>query len=475
MLISTPLKFLTCLLFIGMSSGWGVVQANGSPDSTGRSTLETPERPPLVFHFELAEDIMPPAWRTVKRAMEEADQAGADLIVMSLDTYGGMVNLADSISQRLLHNRANTVVYIVNNAASAGALISLSCDRIYMSPSAQIGAATVVSGTDGEAMPDKYQAYMRAKMRSLAEASGRDPRIAEAMVDQDVEIPGLIAAGKTLVFTSSEAVEHGYCEGIYDTWQECVQDFGYSQYTVKEFQLSGVDRMVKFLVNPIVSGLLLMVIFIGIYAELQTPGVGFPLLAAAIAAVLYFAPHYLDGLAANWEIALFLIGIVLLAVEVFVLPGFGIAGIAGITGMVVAMILTMVHNVHFDFEWTATQDVVRAVLVVVLALLLSIGFIFTLLGSLTDSPLMRRLVLLETQQRERGFTTTSFTPDLQMQGRLGISITDLRPAGKVEIGSQYYDAMTEGAFISKGTKVQVHALRNSYLLVRPAADVVDRI
>ena len=122
-----------------------------------------------------------------------------------------MVNLADSISQRLLHAKARTLVYIVNNAASAGALISISCDSIYMAPSAQIGAATVVNGTDGEAMPDKYQAYMRAKMRSLAEAKGRNPEIAEAMVDQDLEIPGLIEAGKTLVFTSSEAIENGYC------------------------------------------------------------------------------------------------------------------------------------------------------------------------------------------------------------------------------------------------------------------------
>ncbi len=419
-----------------------------------------------VFHFELAQDIMPPAWRTVQQAMNEARELNADVIIMSLDTYGGMVNLADSISQRLLHAKARTLVYIVNNAASAGALISISCDSIYMAPSAQIGAATVVNGTDGEAMPDKYQAYMRAKMRSLAEAKGRNPEIAEAMVDQDLEIPGLIEAGKTLVFTSSEAIENGYCEGIADQWQDCLAMAGIDDYELFQYEPTAIDKMVQFLVNPIFSGILLMVIFVGIYAELQSPGVGFPLLAASIAATLYFAPHYLDGLAAHWEIALFILGVILLAVEIFAIPGFGVTGILGLTFIVSSLVLSMVANTNFNFEWTATKDIVRSVLVVVLSLLVSIGFIITILGSLSDSPFLKRLVLAESQQKDQGFTVDSYAGSKNLTGLRGLAASELRPSGKIDLGNERYDAMTEGDFISKGSPVEVMAMRGNYLLVR---------
>mgnify|MGYP000045605829 CR=1 FL=1 len=447
-------KFLTGLLFIAL---WPF---------PGKLVSQTLPEKPLVFHVELAEDIMPPAWRTMKRAMEEADAAGADVIVLSLDTYGGMVNLADSISQRLLHNKALTLVYIVNNAASAGALISLSCDSIYMAPSAQIGAATVVDGTSGEAMPDKYQAYMRAKMRSIAEANGRDPDIAEAMVDEDIEIPGLIEAGKTLVFTSNEAVDNGYCEGIAERWQDILPMAGISDYTLASYEPTAVDRTIKFLVNPVVSGILLMLIFLGIYAEMQSPGIGFALLAAVVGAVLYFAPHYLDGLAANWEIALFVVGLVFIGLEVFVFPGFGIAGVAGISLVVTSLVLSMIGNDWFDFRYSAAQDVVRSVLVVVIALLGSIGLAITLFGSLTASPLLSKLVLSESQGRERGFTVDAYPTRSELSGRQGTAATELRPSGKVDLDQTRYDAMTQGEFIARGAPVQVVSVKGNYLLVK---------
>src|SRR5690606_1414167 len=158
----------------------------------------------------------------------------------------------------------------------------------------------------------------------------RDPRIAEAMVDPAVFIEGIIDTGKVLTFTPTEAIDNGYCEGVAENVPEVLQKLGIEEYTIVEYQPSFIERIIGLLVHPVFSGLLIMAIIGGIYFELQTPGVGFPLGVAILAAVLYFAPLYLEGLAEHWEILLFVIGLILVAVELFVLPGFGIAGISGI-------------------------------------------------------------------------------------------------------------------------------------------------
>jgi membrane-bound serine protease (ClpP class) len=446
---------------------------------SGRSANEVPPGSwpanPLVYRFELVADIMPPAWRTVQRAVSEAHAVDADVLLVQLDTYGGMVNIADSISQRLLHAKMPVLVFIANNAASAGALISLSCDSIYMAPSSQIGAATVVNGVDGAAAPDKYQAYMRAKMRSIAEAQGRNPDIAEAMVDQDLAVEGVVEAGKTLVFTPSEAIANGFCEGIAEDWKGALEQAGVRDYEVMVFEPSAVDRIVQFLVNPAVSGILMLVIFFGIYAELQTPGVGFPIAAAAIAAALYFAPHYLDGLAASWEIALFVLGILLLAVEVFVLPGFGVAGVAGLALILSSLVLSLLANQAFDFEWVPGDTIVRAILTVLVAVFGAGGLIVVFLGSLTDSPLLKRLVLQEAQNADAGYRVSASGEDAaesdrEWIGKGATALSDLRPSGRIQLDGDEVgiprDAMTEGGYTPAGARVTVVGVRGTQLLVR---------
>ncbi|HML85209.1 MAG TPA: nodulation protein NfeD, partial [Bacteroidales bacterium] len=202
-------------------------------------------------------------------------------------------------------------VYIDNNAASAGALISIACDSIYMRSGANMGAATVVDQT-GKAMPDKYQSYMRSMMRSTAEVKGRDPKIAEAMVDPRISVPGLIDSTMVLTFTPTEAIKWGYCQGSAENIPELLAKVGIDKYTIIKQEITPLDKFINFLINPLVSGVLIMIIVAGIYFELQTPGIGFPSFAAIAAAVLYFAPLYLEGLAANWEILLFIIGLILL-------------------------------------------------------------------------------------------------------------------------------------------------------------------
>jgi membrane-bound serine protease (ClpP class) len=234
-----------------------------------------------------------------------------------------------------------------------------------MRSSASMGAATVVNET-GAAMPDKYQSYMRSTIRATAEAHGkdtivngtdtiykwhRDPHIAEAMVDDRTVIPNLIDSGKTLTFTTEEAMKHGYCEGTAENIEAVLTQAGYAAgtYTLQVYEPSTMDSLKGILTNTFLQSILIMLIIGGIYFELQTPGIGFPLAAAVVAAILYFAPLYIDGLAASWEIILFAIGVILIILEIFVIPGFGVAGISGIGLVIFGLTMSMIDNIsHYQ-------------------------------------------------------------------------------------------------------------------------------
>ncbi|MGB0368115.1 MAG: NfeD family protein, partial [Flavobacteriales bacterium] len=309
-----------------------------------------------VYKFDVKEEIGPPIWRKMQKAFEEANEWNADLILLHMNTYGGMVTHADSMRTKILNSNIPVWVFIDNNAASAGALISIACDSIYMRNGANIGAATVVN-QEGAQMPDKYQSYMRSTMRSTAEAQGRNPDIAEAMVDASLYVEGVSDSGKVITFTAKEAMEFGFCEGMHESVKDVLESNGYPDYEQKTYQVTGLETFIGWMVNPAVSGILIMIIIGGIYFELQSPGIGFPIAAAITAALLYFTPLYLEGLAENWEVVLFLVGIILVAVEVFVLPGFGVAGISGAAFIMTSLILSLVGNVGFDFDFVMPTQV----------------------------------------------------------------------------------------------------------------------
>jgi len=424
----------------------------------------------LVYQLNIKDNIMPKTWRDTQHAFAEADSLDADLILIHMNTYGGTVLDADSIRTKILNSPIPVYVFIDNNAASAGALISIACDSIYMRKGGSIGAATVVNQT-GEKMPDKYQSYMRSIMRATAESHGgdtiisgqdttfhwfRDPQIAEAMVDERVYIPGIIDTGKVLTFTPSEAMKNGYCEGIAENIPEVLQKIGVENYEIVEYTPSFIEKIIGFLVNPIVSGLLIMAIIGGIYFELQTPGIGFPLGVAIVAAVAYFAPLYLEGLAANWEILLFVVGLILIAVEIFVLPGFGIAGILGILFTFTGLVLSLIENVVFNFENVHPDKIVTALTTVLIALFA--GFMGSLFLSkklfTAERGVFRNLSLHEVQEKERGFVGVDTTIKT-MKGKTGIAYTVLRPSGKVQIEGKIYDAVSNLGMIDKGESIVV--------------------
>ncbi len=441
--------------------------------------IQAQEKTDLVYKIDIRENIMPGTWLIVKRGFNEADSLNADMILIHMNTYGGLVDAADSIRTRILNYPKPVVVFIDNNAASAGALISISCDKIYMRPGGNIGAATVVTQS-GEQAPDKYQAYMRSTMRATAEAHGKDtliqdndtiiswkrnPLIAEAMVDDRCVIPGIIDSGKVITFTAQEAIENGYCDGLAESITDVIKGEGIQNYEIISYEPSLLDSMLGILTNPILQGILIMLIVAGLYFELQTPGIGFPLAAAILAAILYFAPLYLEGLAENWEIVVFIVGLALLALEIFVIPGFGVAGITGIIVMVAGLTLSLIENVAFDFSGVNVDNAFRSLAIVVVSMLISfVASIWAGSKLLTGTP-FKAFVLSSSKKIEEGYVGVDSSYG-DLIGQTGVSATDLRPSGKVELDNEMYDSTAISGYIDKGVNVMVIKYEAGQLYVR---------
>ena len=424
---------------------------------------------PKLYVIDLKKDVGATTWLYIQRGFDEAYNINANAIVIHMNTYGGEVVYADSIRTKILNSKLPVYAFIDNNAASAGALIAIACDSIFMRSGASIGAATVVNQT-GEKMPDKYQSYMRATMRATAESHGkdtvvlagdtvlkwkRDPLIAEAMVDERTVVPGVVDSGKVLTFTALEAQKYNYCEKIVEDVNELVtKGLGFNNYEIVEFTASGWDNIKGFLMSSVIQGLLIMLIIGGIYFELQTPGIGFPLVVAITAAVLYFAPLYIDGLAANWEILLFLIGLVLIALELFVIPGFGIAGISGIVFVVVGLTLSLLNNVDFNFELVKPTAITNALATVVGGVFVGFGLVLYLSSKIGSKGVFRHLALKTSLDNKAGYIGVDMAAT-EIVGETGIATTVLRPSGKIKVAGVFYDAVSLDGFIEKGDEVRI--------------------
>lgn len=433
----------------------------------------------LVYRVDIRDEIGPKVWRLVEKSFREAGKEQADYIVIHMNTYGGMVVYADSLRSLILNYSKPVWVFIDNNAASAGALIAIACDRIYMREGANIGAATVVNQS-GEAMPDKYQSYMRSMIRSTAQAHGRDtvvrgadttyrwirdPHIAEAMVDPSIAIQGVSDSGRIVTFTPHEAMKFGFCDGMAESLEEVLQQEQIGHYTIRSYTPTWTDHIIGFLLHPIVQGLLIMAIVGGIYFELQTPGIGFPLAAAIIACLLYFAPLYLEGFASHWEILAFILGVILLLLEIFVIPGFGIAGISGIILIIASLVFAGIDKFSFEFPGQVLQAVVRSLFLVVSASVIALlGCIW--LGARLIGSRQWAFALHAEQKPEEGYVGVDMTVK-ETIGQEGWTMTDLRPAGRVRIEEEDYDAVAMfGEYIPKGKQVVVIKYQAGQIYVR---------
>ncbi|MDD2474722.1 MAG: NfeD family protein [Dysgonamonadaceae bacterium] len=431
---------------------------------------------PLFYKINIKKNIGSTTWVYLQNGLHSAVEMEADYVILHMNTYGGNVLEADSMRTAVLNSPIPVIAFIDNNAASAGALISIACDSIYMRSSANMGAATVVSG-DGEQAPDKYQSYMRGIMRATAESQGRDttilnndtivkwkrdPKIAEAMVDERVVIPGIADSTQVLTLTANQAVDLNYCEGIAENIDEIVYKYmGIEEYTLEVYNSTFYDEIKGFLTNSVVQAFLIMIIIGGIYFELKTPGMGFPTAIAITAAILYFTPLYLQGYAQSWEILIFVVGLILIVFEIFVIPGFGVTGVSGIFFVVTGLFLALIGNIRFNFDDIPVYQFNQAILTVIAGLGFGVGLIIYLSSRIGKRGAFRKVAL---EANQEGYFSVSMTPSI-LVGETGIAATVLRPSGKVLIEGEYYDAVSDKGFIEKGEKIIVKKYGSSQLYV----------
>ena len=398
----------------------------------------------------------------IERSLAEATAAGASALILDMDTPGGRVDAAERISDALTDATIPVYTLVNRRAYSAGALIALSTDRIYMRPGSVIGAATPVDG-GGEKAPEKIVSAMRSQMRALAEAAELDPEVAAAMVDEDIEIEGVVEAGKLLTLTTEEAVDLGYADEVEDMGT-LIQELGHSGATVVTATANWAERVVRFFSNPVVSPFLLTLGFLGIITEIKTPSFGLAGVAGVLSLALFFGSHMIIGLAGLEDVIIFGIGLALVGVEVFLIPGFGIFGLLGGIGIFAGLYLSMLSDLSVSADFARAGLVISTT--VVLIAVSAWALIRTLPG---NSRLAKSGVFLTARtDREIGYESAETRADLV--GQEGRAITDLRPSGTALIGDERVDVVSESEWITEGTPVRVVSAEGYRHVVRPVTE-----
>lgn len=447
---SVPTRLIgLCLLALGLLAHFVAAQ---------------PQAPrPLVYVLPIEGVIDLGLAPFVARVLDEATQAGAAAVILEIDTFGGRVDAAVQIRDTLLNAKVRTVAFVNKRAISAGALIGLSAQTLVMSSGSTIGAAAPVqAGLPGAAaapVSEKTVSYVRKEFRATAEARKRPLLLAEAMVDADVEVPGIIEKGKLLTLTTDEALQHKVADFRADTIEAVLEKLGLAGAELRAATPHWAEQVVRFLTHPIVSSLLISMGLIGIMVELRTPGFGIAGGVGVGSLALFFWGHWLVQLAGWEELLLAGAGLLLLALEIFVIPGFGVAGALGIAALLGALALSMVG------AGDTAAVILGAVWRVVLSLLAALAASLVLLRFLPRLPLARRLVL-QTDLGAGPAHGSAPDADQHWLGKQGRALSVLRPAGIAEIEGSRVDVVADGALIEADTPIEVMRVDGNRIVVR---------
>ena len=408
----------------------------------------------------------------IERGINEAELNNAKLIIFDIDTFGGRVDAATKIKDAILDSNLPTIAFINRRAISAGALISLSCDSIFMTSGATIGAATAVD-IQGNKGSEKVISYMREEMASTAEANGKSRDIASMMVDEGLSLSYFISVNgdtltsndiegfkvdKLVTLTTKDAIKLNFSEAEIETFDLLVEYLDLVDYKVITIKSTWSEDLVRFLTNPTVAPLLMSLGFLGLLFEVKSPGLGFPGLAGIIFLGLFFGSHLLVGLADMIEILILFFGIILIFLEILIIPGFGVAGIFG-GGLILWSIFYMLLG-----EYPNPEDYNNAYIGLSIATLGCLVCGILLFKAITQSKLYSKIIEYKPQRKEDGYSISKGYEKLIK--KKGKASTDLRPSGKVEIDNNIYQAITTGDYIEKNSDIIVINIEENLLVVK---------
>ncbi len=426
-----------------------------------------------VYYIPIQGDIDMGLPYFIERGISEAEQNDAKVIIFDVDTFGGRIDAATRIKDAILSSKVPTIAFINRRAISAGSLISLSCDSIYMTSGATIGAATAVDQS-GKKTSEKVISYMREEMASTAEANGRSREIAAAMVDEELSIDYRISvngdtlraeavegfkSGKLITLSTKKALELGIADRELETLDQVLLFLGESEARVVEMHSSWSEKLVRFLTSPTVAPLLMTLGFLGLLFEIKSPGFGFPGAAGLLLLALFFGSHLLVGLADISEIILLVFGVILVLLEIFIIPGFGITGIAG--GLLILWsMFQMLLGDHPGIE--ETRGALYGLNIGIAGGIIAGIFFFRVL---VRSKFYKQIVPYTPQKKSQGYSISKGFE--KIIGQTGVATSDLRPAGTAEFDGSRYQVMTAGDYLIKGSRIKATGIDENQLIVRP--------
>lgn len=412
------------------------------------------------YHIKIEGEINLGLPNYLSRIIKEAEQHQAGAVILEINTPGGRVDAALQIRDAIFEAEIPVVAFINHEAASAGALISLSCDSIYMSPGSSIGAVTPVD-MRGEKASEKMVSYLRSVMRSIAQRNNRPVNVVEAMVDEDIEIPGVIEKGKLLTLTAKEAVNLKIADAVIDDLNSVLNRLNLNNSRLVYTKITWSEKLVYFLTNPIISSLLLTIGIFGLIFEVRTPGWGIGGTLAVIALALFFGSHYLVNLAQWTEILIFFVGIALLLIEAFVIPGFGIVGVLGILCILSSFVLSLLpHLDSISFE-----EIINAITLVGLSFVFAFVILIPVFKFVPRTKAFKSLILDVSEKTQEGFRSTPDTYE-QYLGAEGMAISTLRPAGIGLFKGSRLNVVAEGEFIESNSKIKIIKVEGYKIIVR---------
>jgi membrane-bound serine protease (ClpP class) len=408
----------------------------------------------------------------IERVLKDAAADEAKAVVFDIDTFGGRVDAATQIKDAILGSEIETIAFINRRAISAGALISLSCDKIYMTRGGTIGAATAVD-MQGEKGSEKVISYMREEMASTAESTGRNVDIAKGMVDEELSFTHLLIdgekievndlegrkEGKLITLTTELAKKYKIADGEVETFEALLEELELANAEVKATQTSWSEAIVRFLTNPVVASLLMTFGFLGILFELQQPGWGVSGTIGAICLALALGAGYIAQLASATDLLIIFSGVILLLIEMIIIPGFGIAGIGGIILIVFGLYRLLLPDVPVGEE-VADMAMFGMTIGIIGGL---IGLVL-LLKLMTKTKFWKKLATPDVQDHARGYDTSLGLEN--MVGQTGVTESDLRPSGWITVKDKRIFVVSEGTFIDESAKVKIIKVDGNRVVVR---------